>query len=322
MQSSDLHSFFLYIIFGHLFAYPAVALYLKYFARNNPQQRMILYLLALLTPFIAFALYHSFLTKQCHTDILILSEQVLGFLCQLGYLANIYLSPLLLFFGGAGVLKAAAVPFFIARTRRQAVMMPRHEAERVQRILAAQCAALCLSVPEVIYSGKSGFAAFVAGLGKPVLVINARLFTRLTEQEIKAVLTHELVHIRRKDTLFSYLLYLLRNGAFFSPFSSMLLHSYLLENERNCDREAVACLGDFYGYSAAMLKVWRLLLEGAEVNPVLSSSFGTRGREMERRLTSLLQSAQLQEKGRPSYLFYCFAAAMPVSITLLLGLIC
>jgi hypothetical protein len=154
MPSTDLHSFFLYIIFGHLLAYPAVALYLKYFARNNPQQRMILYLLALLTPFLAFPLYHSLLTKQCYTGIFLLNEQVLGFLCHLGYLASIYLSPLLLFFGGAGFLKAAAVPFFIARTRRQAVMMPRHEAERVQRILAAQCAAICLPVPEVIYSGK------------------------------------------------------------------------------------------------------------------------------------------------------------------------
>jgi len=323
MQTSELHSFFLYVIFGHLLAYAAVALYLKYFARNNPKQHMMLYLLAILTPYVTFLLYHSLLTKQCHTGIFLLNEQTLGFFCHLGYLASIYLSPLLLFFGGAGVLKAAAVPFFIARARRQAVMMPRHEAERVQRILAAQCAALCLSVPEVIYSGKRGFAAFVAGLGKPVLVINARLFTRLTEQEIKAVLTHELVHIKRKDTLFSYLLYLLRNGAFFSPFSSLLLRSYLLENERNCDREASACLGDFHGYSTAMLKVWRLLLEGAEVNPaVLSSGFGTGGREMEWRLISLLQSTQRQEKSRPSYLFYCFAAAMPVSITLLLGLIC
>jgi len=153
MPTSELHSFFLYVIFGHLLAYPAVALYLKYFARNNPKQHMILYLLAILTPFIAFLLYHSFLIKQCHTDILFLNKQMLGFLCHLGYFAYSYLYPLLLLFSVAGIAKAAAVPFFIARARRQAVMMPPHEAERVRRILAAQYAALSLPDPEVIYSG-------------------------------------------------------------------------------------------------------------------------------------------------------------------------
>lgn len=323
MQPGDLHSFFLYVIFGHLLAFPAVALYLKY-VPNNSKQRQILYLVVILTPFITFILYHSLLTKQCHTDIFHLGEKIPDFLCHLGYLAYSYLSPLLLFFIGAGVLKAAAVPFFIARTRRQAVMMPQHETVRIKRILAAQCAALFLPIPEVIYSGKRGFSAFVAGLGKPVLVINARLFTQLTDQEIKAVLTHELVHIRRKDTIFPYLLRLLCTGVFFSPFSSLLLRGYLLENERGCDREAAACLGDFHGYCAALLKIWGLLLEEDVVIPVLSSGFSAGGREMELRLTSLLQSAQhkVKDSSRPSYLFYCFVAAMPVSIILLLGFIC
>ncbi|MEW5921354.1 MAG: M56 family metallopeptidase [Bacillota bacterium] len=323
MQLADLHSFFLYVIFGHLLAYPAVALYLKYFPLHNPGQRMALYLLALLAPFIAFVLYHSLLTKQCHTGFFSVGGATLGLLCHVGYLAYSYLSPLLLLFIGAGISKAVAVPLFVARTRRQAVKLSQHEEERIKRILNGQCAALSLPVPEVIYSSHKGFSAFIAGLRKPVLVINAWLFSQLTEQEMKAVLTHELVHIRRKDTLFSYLLHILRDAVFFSPFSSSLLRCCLLENERRCDREAAFYLGDFGGYSAALLKVWKLLLEGGVKNPVLVSSFaGGRGREMELRLTSLLQAQQGKGSGRPSYLFFSFAAAMLVGTILLLGLIC
>ena len=320
MQLTDLHSFFLYVIFGHLIAYPAVVLCLRFFPLRNPEQRMTLYLLALASPFIAFVLYHSLLTKQCHTGFI--GGSTLGFLCHVGYLAYSYLSPLLLLFIGAGILKAAAVPLFVARTRRQSVRLPQHEEERVKSLLAAQCTVLSLPVPEVIYSSQRGFAAFVVGLGKPILVINAWLTPQLTEQEIKAVLTHELVHIRRKDTLFSYLAHILRNGAFFSPFSGLLLRGYLTENERRCDLEAATYLGDFRNYCAALLKVWKLLLEGGIKNPALVSSFtGDRGREMELRLTSLLKTP-LRNGYRSSYLFFSLAAVILVSTILLLGVIC
>ncbi len=321
MQLTDLHSFFIYVIVGHLIAYPAVLLCLRFFPLRNPGQRMNLYLLALASPFIAFILYHSLFAKQCHTGFFSVGGSTLGFLCYVGFLGYTYLSPLLLLFIGAGILKAAAIPLFVARTRRQSVRLPQHEEERVKRILAAQCAALLLPVPEVVYSSQKGFAAFIAGLRKPVLVINAWLLPQLTEQEIKAVLTHELVHIQKRDTLFSYLLHLLRNGSFFSPFSGLLLRGYLLENERRCDLEAAALLGDFRNYSAALLKVWKLLLEGGVKNPALVSSFLGRGREMELRLTTLMQTTQ--GKGSlPSYLFVSFAAVIMAGTIILLGLIC
>ncbi len=321
MQLTDLHSFFIYVVVGHLIAYPAVLLCLRFFPLRNPGQRMTLYLLALASPFIAFILYHSLFVKQCHTGFFSVGGNTLGFLCDVGFLAYTYLSPLLLLFIGVGVLKAAAVPLFVARTRWQSVRLPRHEEERVRRILIAQCAALSIPVPEVIYSSQKGFAAFIAGLGKPVLVINAWLLPQLTEQEIKAVLTHELVHIQNKDTLFSFLLHLLRNGAFFSPFSGLLLRGYLLENERRCDLKAAILLGDFRNYSAALLKVWKLLLEGGVKNPPLVSSFAGRGREMELRLTTLMQTPQ--GKGPlPSYLFVSFAAVITAGTIILLGLIC
>ncbi len=321
MQLTDLHSFFIYVIVGHLIAYPAVLLCLRFFPLRNPGQRMTLYLLALASPFIAFILYHSLFAKQCHTGFFSMGGSPLGFLCYVGFLAYTYLSPLLLLFIGVGIFKAAAVPLFVARTRRQSVRLPQHEEARVKRILTAQCAALLLPVPEVIYSSQKGFAAFIAGLGKPVLVINAWLLPQLTEQEIEALLTHELVHIQKRDTLFSYLLHLLRNGAFFSPFSGLLLRGYLLENERRCDLEAATLLGDFRNYSAALLKIWKLLLEGGVKNPALVSSFAGRGREMELRLTTLMQAPQ--GKGSlPSYLFVSFAAVIMAGTIILLGLIC
>lgn len=322
MQLTDLHSFFLYVIIGHLLAYPAVVLCLRFFPLRNPGQRMTLYLMALASPFIAFVLYHSLFAKQCQTGFYSVGGTTLGFLCNVGYLAYSYLSPLLLILIGAGIFKAAAVPLFVARTRRQSVKLPRHEEEKVKRVLITQCASLSLPLPEVIYSSQRGFAAFIAGLGNPVMVLNAWLVPQLTEQELKVVLTHELVHIRRRDTLFSYLLHLLRNGAFFSPFSGLLLRGYLLENERRCDLEAATLLGDFRNYSAALLKVWKLLLEGGLKNPSLVSSFTSgRGREMELRLTTLLQTPQ-GNRSLPFYLFFSFAAAIMAGTILLLGVIC
>lgn len=323
MNLLDLHSFFLYVFFGHMLAYPAVALYLKYYPPAKPGQRMALYLLALLSPFIAFALYHSFLTKQCHTGFLGVAGTALGFLCNLGVLAYSYLSPLLLIVICAAILRGAAVPLYVARARRQSVKPPPHLQERVKHMLAAQCTALSLPLPEVIYSSQRGFAALIAGLVKPVLVLNAWLLPRLTDGELKAVISHELVHIRHRDTLSSFLLQILCKAAFFSPFSGLLLQRYLLEKEQRCDQEAAALLGDSHSYGAALLRVWKLLVQENAGSLALACSFtGGKGRqEMELRMTNLLQ-APPGPFGRPVYLFFAFAAALPAGTVLLLGMIC
>lgn len=111
MLPAERHSFFIHIFFGYLLIFPAVLVLLRLFAVNDPGQRLQAYLMALFTPFAGFILYHTVLLKRCQTGLTPsgpLGRMLFDALCQAGFLAVSYLSPLLAVLLAIGLLKAAA----------------------------------------------------------------------------------------------------------------------------------------------------------------------------------------------------------------------
>lgn len=323
MRLSDFHSFFIYVFFGYFFIFPAILICLKLFKIRSPLQRMQLYLLGLITPFAGFALYHTVFTKRCQSGVFPEGPGWMLFnsFCRLGTSAVRYLGPVLVALLVIGILKAVASALMVKRIRIRAVPLDKAQSSRVMRILKMRCTALNISVPEVIFSGRDGFAAFAAGLFKPVIILNTSLLSQLSVRELDDILTHEMVHIRRGDTLRGWLLYFLRDAMFFSPFSRILLNRYLQENERLCDRETVKLTGNSRAYAATLVKVWRLLLEDREMRLGLAVGFTGRKSEMEQRVTSLLGGPR-NEKMLPAALFATLLLAVFSGTILYLGFIC
>ncbi|MDO9534807.1 MAG: M56 family metallopeptidase [Bacillota bacterium] len=323
MQYNDFHSFFIYVFFGYFLIYPAVIVSLRILKIHDPGQRMKFYLLALITPFLGFALYHTVLAKQCQGGIFpeVPGSVIFNTFCYLGTKTIYYLGPLLVIMLFIGLLKTVAAALLVARIRRHAIVPDPAKREMVVHILHEQCTRLGLEMPEVIFSKRGGFAAFTAGLLRPVIVINAWLLSDLGDKELKAVLTHELVHIYRGDTRSCWLLRLAQNIMFFSPFSKVIVDRYLLENELLCDRETIRLVGSKDEYAATILKVWRLFLSYRGMKTELGRGFLGSKRDMELRVVSLLEEGKKGEK-RSVFLVGTLLATLSLAIIFYLGFIC
>ncbi|HEX7014637.1 MAG TPA: M56 family metallopeptidase [Cyclobacteriaceae bacterium] len=82
-------------------------------------------------------------------------------------------------------------------------------------------------------------APAVVGFFKPVILVPVGMFTGLSQQQVEAVLLHELSHIRRHDFLINTLQSLLEVLYFFNPFVWMLSSAARNEREYCCDDQVV-----------------------------------------------------------------------------------
>ena len=77
------------------------------------------------------------------------------------------------------------------------------------------------------------------GWRKPALVFDPDVMDQLDDHELRAVIAHELGHVRRRDGLWHWISVLLRDVQFFNPFSHICMAWLEMERERACDRLAV-----------------------------------------------------------------------------------
>lgn len=322
MKFSDLHTFFIYVFFGYLLIFPLTLLCRTLFRIDNPRQRMQLYLFALFVPFVGFILYHTILTKRCQAGMILSGPgwRLFDALCRLGTTVVRFAGPVLVLVLFLGVLKAIASVFYLHRIRVQAVKPFEADRARVREILARRCAGLGVSVPPVIYSSRDQFAAFTVGFLRPAIVLNTGLLPYLSDRELDGVLTHELFHIRNGDTITGWVLHVMRDIMFFSPFSTILLDRYLFERERLCDAETVRVLGAPRMYAATLVKVWKLLLERREMWLSMAAGFTGREKDLEKRVVSLLENGEYNSL--PALLFITLLFSVAAVTVLYLGLIC
>jgi beta-lactamase regulating signal transducer with metallopeptidase domain len=323
MILGDFHTFFIYVFFGYLFIFPAVLFCLKVFDIQHSRQRMSFYLLALLSPFVGFALYHTVLVKRCQSGAVAGGPlwQFFDTLCAMGNSAIRFLGPVLLFLLVLGLLKALAGTLYLTRLRARIVEPEVGRRERVTAIIQERCRQWQMPVPEVLFTERAGFAAFAAGLFRPVVVVSISIVNQLSDRELEGILIHELVHIRRNDTITGWMLHIIRDLMIFSPFSTVLLDRYFLERERICDRETVDILGTSHEYATTLLKVWRLLLDKKSFRPQISVGFTGKKRDLEKRVMSLMESKE-KNNVLPAVLFLTLLISVASVTVLFLGLIC
>ena len=125
-------------------------------------------------------------------------------------------------------------------------------------------------------------APAVVGFLKPVVLIPARVLTGLGEEQIVALLVHELAHVRRFDYLVNLLQSVLEALLFYHPAVWWVSAGIRTEREYCCDDVAVALGADGVAYARALteLEVWR----GAE----LSIGMSTRGGSLMHRIQRLV----------------------------------
>ena len=97
----------------------------------------------------------------------------------------------------------------------------------------------------------------VFGFWRPRLLLPEGLPDRLTPEELRLVLMHELIHIRRRDVLLNWLIILVRSLHWFNPFVWLAMKRLRADIEIVCDARVLASLGpdERRAYGHTLLKL-------------------------------------------------------------------
>ena len=95
----------------------------------------------------------------------------------------------------------------------------------------------------------------VYGIWRPVLVLPEEMPRQLGPAEVEAVLAHELVHIARRDNLWSSLQMLVCCIFWFYPIVWLLDRRLIAERESSCDERVIEALGNSQAYTSGLIKI-------------------------------------------------------------------
>jgi bla regulator protein blaR1 len=115
--------------------------------------------------------------------------------------------------------------------------------------------------PILVASSGSSLEPGVFGILTPTLVWPTSLSEHLSFEQIKAILAHEVTHVRRRDNL-AALLHLFTQAAFwFHPMVWWIGARLIDERERACDEAVVVGGSERQAYAEGILKTCRLFTE-------------------------------------------------------------
>src|SRR5882724_3220875 len=102
-------------------------------------------------------------------------------------------------------------------------------------------------------------APAVLGWFRPVVLLPVRALTGLTEEQIEAVIAHELAHIRRFDCFVNLFQIATETLLFYHPAVWWVSQRIRAEREHCCDDEAILICGDAVNYARALtlMEEWR-----------------------------------------------------------------
>ena len=153
-------------------------------------------------------------------------------------------------------LRTAGGLFLIERMRRR-------EIQPVGRELYLRCIALQLRMGverAVRYCGCQKLdAPAVLGWFRPVVLLPVRALMGLSEEQMEAVIAHELAHIRRLDCFVNLFQIAAETLLFYHPAVWWVSQRIRAERENCCDDEAIAVCGDAVNYARALtlMEEWR-----------------------------------------------------------------
>jgi beta-lactamase regulating signal transducer with metallopeptidase domain len=148
----------------------------------------------------------------------------------------------------------------IGRQWRLLAQMLRQAAPAADGALLALVAELCdligLQRPPRVLIVEGDGSPFVCGAWRPAMVLPEQLVRSIDRDPLRAVLLHELAHIKRRDLLWDWIPTTARLLYFFHPAAHFIFHRGRLERELACDQAAMILTGQgAAGYAATLVDV-------------------------------------------------------------------
>jgi GWxTD domain-containing protein len=184
-------------------------------------------------------------------------------------------------------LRLAGAWRFTARLRSAAHPAPAEWQQTVERIAA--CVGARQAVRLLISSMVD--VPTVIGWLRPVILVPVEFFTGVPVEHIKALLAHEIAHVRRRDYLMSMLQSIAEAVLFYHPAVWWISEQIRAERELCCDDIAVAVGGDLLTYARALTE-----LESRQ--PVrLKTALAASGGSLVNRIRRLIEPESVRARG-------------------------
>jgi TonB family protein len=120
--------------------------------------------------------------------------------------------------------------------------------------MQVQCEAMECRVPHVATSDEVA-GPLLAGVMQPTLLLPANSAEDMSDEEVEAVLAHELSHLRRRDPFWHAVCSVILLPVQFHPVATWVAGRIRQTREMACDAEAVAWVGSSSRYADALLCV-------------------------------------------------------------------
>lgn len=131
----------------------------------------------------------------------------------------------------------------------------------------------------------------IFGIFRPVLLWPTELTAHLDDAHVRAILAHELLHVRRKDNLMAAMHMLVEALFWFHPMVWWLESRIVQERERACDEAVLELIDEPELYAEGLLKACRFCLESPLI--CVSGIAGSNLRDRILRITSRQSGLQL-----------------------------
>jgi len=184
---------------------------------------------------------------------------------------------------------------------------------RIRRALRAAVPA-ALGTPIPVRMTASNVEPGLVGIVNPVLLLPAGMTTRLTSEELRAVLAHELSHLRRRDNLTAAIHMLAQSLFWFHPLLWWIGTRLVAERERACDEAVTGAGARPEVYAEGILKVCRL-----HVRSPLMCAAGVAGANLRLRIERIVGAGIVQPLGALKSAFIALAAVMMLGGPMLFG---
>lgn len=168
--------------------------------------------------------------------------------------------------------------------------------------------------PEVNYLPDGISGAFAVGPRRGRILISPNLVDTLAEDELAAILAHEVSHIQSRDVSVVFTAGLLRDMVAWNPFAHLAFRRLVANREIEADRRAAVMTGSPLAVASGLLKMYELMKKQPRRARGTALAFLRPGGRIARRVTYLIDVADgrvgLRDPGKLQYAFAVLLVAV------------
>jgi uncharacterized protein (TIGR03435 family) len=180
----------------------------------------------------------------------------------------------------------------------------------------ATTAPLDLGIGVRAFTTRASVEPSVFGILRPVLLLPEGIAGRLTPEQLRAIIAHELCHVRRRDNLLAAVHTVVEAVFWFHPLVWWIGARLVEERERACDEDVLKLGHDPETYAESILTSCRFHLEAP---PAFAT--GVTGGDLKKRIEQIMNDGAARSLSRSRKLLLTAAGIAAVAAPIVYGVI-